>query len=78
MGSRMKHLSVGQRRRMDLARATLAPKSLYLLDEPFAALDSGYRDLATRNISLLGEWSTVVISDPDASSLFPVAVELGR
>jgi heme exporter protein A len=33
------HLSAGQQRRVSLARLTLSPASLWVLDEPFTALD---------------------------------------
>jgi heme exporter protein A len=33
------HLSAGQQRRVSLARLTLAPAQLWILDEPFTALD---------------------------------------
>ncbi|MEA1937968.1 MAG: heme ABC exporter ATP-binding protein CcmA [Pseudomonadota bacterium] len=38
-------LSAGQRRRLDLARLLLEPRSLWLLDEPFAGLDGDGRAL---------------------------------
>lgn len=43
------HLSSGQRRRLALARLDAAPRPLWLLDEPFNALDARARDhLAAR------------------------------
>lgn len=39
------YLSAGQRRRLALARLTMADRPLWLLDEPFAALDAGGRAL---------------------------------
>lgn len=38
-------LSAGQRRRLALARLLIAPRALWLLDEPLTALDAGGRDL---------------------------------
>lgn len=39
-------LSAGQRRRLSLARLIAAPRALWLLDEPLAPLDAGWRDVA--------------------------------
>jgi heme exporter protein A len=36
-------LSAGQRRRLALSRLRLSPRSLWLLDEPLAPLDAGWR-----------------------------------
>lgn len=47
-----KRLSAGQRRRAALARLLVGSASLWLLDEPFAALDASGRDLVE---SLLAE-----------------------
>jgi heme exporter protein A len=41
-------LSAGQRRRLALARLVLSARPLWLLDEPFAALDSDGQALMTR------------------------------
>lgn len=46
IGSKMRALSVGQRRRVDLARASLSRPPLLLLDEPLAALDKAHRAVA--------------------------------
>jgi len=41
-------LSAGQKRRLALARLLVSGRSLWLLDEPFAALDIAGQDLVTR------------------------------
>jgi heme exporter protein A len=40
----VRRLSAGQRRRLALARLMAAPRPLWLLDEPMAPLDAGWRD----------------------------------
>jgi heme exporter protein A len=47
-----RYLSAGQRRRLGLARLHLSRRPLWLLDEPFAALDSAGKGLVSRLISL--------------------------
>lgn len=42
----VRKLSAGQRRRVALARLIAAPRTLWLLDEPLAPLDSGWRERA--------------------------------
>ncbi len=39
LGLEVRNLSAGQRRRLALARLIASPRSLWLLDEPFASLD---------------------------------------
>ena len=48
----VRKLSAGQRRRLALGRLIAAPRSLWLLDEPFAPLDA---DLRARFGTLMGE-----------------------
>jgi heme exporter protein A len=40
----VRRLSAGQRRRVALARLLASPRSLWLLDEPMAPLDTGHRE----------------------------------
>ena len=44
-------LSAGQRRRVALARLSLSPAPLWILDEPAAALDTAARDLLAAQIA---------------------------
>ncbi|KAF1050155.1 cytochrome c biogenesis heme-transporting ATPase CcmA [Xylophilus sp.] len=44
-GQPVRRLSQGQRRRLALARVTLGQRALWLLDEPYAALDRASEDL---------------------------------
>ena len=47
-----RYLSAGQRRRLALARLLLSQRPLWLLDEPFAALDVHGKGLVARLIAL--------------------------
>jgi heme exporter protein A len=44
------YLSHGQRRRLAFARLLIVPKSLWLLDEPFSAIDEEGRECVRRHI----------------------------
>jgi heme exporter protein A len=46
-----RYLSAGQRRRLALARLLLTARSLWLLDEPYAALDTAGKALVARLIA---------------------------
>ena len=60
-------LSGGQRRRVELARALLAPGALVVLDEPFTGLDVVARDAAARIVldRLCGR--TLIVATHDAA-----------
>ncbi len=45
------YLSAGQKRRLALARLTLCGRPLWLLDEPFAALDTSGKALVAKTVS---------------------------
>jgi heme exporter protein A len=47
-----RYLSAGQRRRLALARLLLSQRPLWLLDEPFAALDTAGKGLVVRLMAL--------------------------
>ena len=47
-----RYLSAGQRRRLALARLLLTRRPLWLLDEPFAALDVAGKGVVARLIAL--------------------------
>lgn len=53
-------LSAGQKRRTALGRLLLVPRSLWLLDEPFNALDSAGQDLLTNMITAHCETGGVI------------------
>jgi heme exporter protein A len=56
-----RYLSAGQRRRLGLARLLLTARPLWLLDEPFAALDTAGKQLVARLIALhCGEGGMVI------------------
>ncbi len=60
-------LSGGQRRRVELARALMAPGDSVLLDEPFAGLDAPSRDLACDVITSELRGRSLVVATHDAS-----------
>ena len=74
-------LSGGQRRRVELARALLAPGGLLVLDEPFAGLDAAARDRAARIVLERRRGRTLIVATHDAAdaqALSAVTMQLGR
>lgn len=59
-------LSGGQRRRVELARALVAPGDSVLLDEPFAGLDAAARDLACAVIADELRGRSLIVATHDA------------
>jgi ABC-2 type transport system ATP-binding protein len=80
MSTRMKKLSVGQRRRVDLARACLKTDlKVLVLDEPFAALDSAAADICRKVLEHLSTRTVVLFSDPHTLwDRAQIAVDLSR
>jgi heme exporter protein A len=65
-----RYLSAGQRRRLALARLLLSQRPLWLLDEPFAALDTAGKALIARLIALhCGQGGIVIAATHDPLGL---------
>jgi heme exporter protein A len=60
--ARVREFSTGMRRRLGLARILLAPPSLLLLDEPYAALDAEAAQLVNRVVGRLLERGCAVLA----------------
>jgi ABC-type multidrug transport system ATPase subunit len=75
-GKSMRALSVGQRRRVDLARAFMGRPRILILDEPFAALDAQFKQLARDRIDEAGKRAVVLISEPEVQIRASATVSL--
>jgi heme exporter protein A len=65
--------SRGMLQRLSLCRALLHEPELYLLDEPFAALDSAGDELLARELEERRRGATFVVATHDAARLQPLA-----
>jgi len=72
-----RYLSAGQRRRLALARLLLTARPLWLLDEPFAALDIAGKALVARLIALhCGNGGIVIAATHDELGLGNAVLKL--
>lgn len=72
-----RYLSAGQRRRLALARLLLSQRPLWLLDEPFAALDTAGKSLIARLIALhCGQGGIVIAATHDPLGLSNESLKL--
>jgi heme exporter protein A len=72
-----RYLSAGQRRRLALARLLLSQRPLWLLDEPFAALDTAGKSLVARLIALhCGQGGIVIAATHDPLGLSNESLKL--
>ncbi|MDO5692298.1 MAG: heme ABC exporter ATP-binding protein CcmA [Pseudomonadota bacterium] len=78
LGRPVRLLSAGQRRKLALSPLALAPRRLWLLDEPFDALDAGacgaLADLAARHVA--GGGAIVLTSHQPLPTGFPESKKL--
>lgn len=78
LGRPVRLLSAGQRRKLALAPLALAPRRLWLLDEPFDALDTAacaaLADLAARHVA--GGGAIVLTSHQPLPPRFPLSKNL--
>jgi len=78
----VKHLSQGLKRRVALSRLALSPARLWVLDEPFVAMDdAGVRLLADLVATHLGRDGLAVLTSHqqvDIGSIAPQLLELGK
>jgi len=69
-------LSAGQRRRLALARLILGAHALWLLDEPFTALDSdGVALLVARMDEALGQGTAIVLTSHQPVAVAPARLD---
>ena len=72
-----RYLSAGQKRRLALARLLASGRPLWLLDEPFAALDSSGQDLVARLMALhCGAGGMVIAATHDPLGLGNASLRL--
>ena len=69
-------LSGGQRRRVELARALLAPGGLVVLDEPFTGLDTATRNAVARVVLERLQGRTLVVATHDAADVQALSAEV--
>ena len=81
---RVQHLSGGERQRVALARAWVLQPRLLLMDEPFASMDAGARQVAVRLVEALpGAGCTAVLTSHNPADCPPgchrhLRLEAGR
>lgn len=71
-----RYLSAGQRRRTAFARLLLESRPLWLLDEPYTALDTGGRALIDTLIAAHLQAGGAVIASMHDTAGFPVSAEV--
>ena len=77
--TRVGAMSAGQRRRIDLARADLSPREVWLLDEPTAALDADGNAIACEMIRAhLGRGGVAIIATHEILDVPARRLELMR
>jgi heme exporter protein A len=72
-----RYLSAGQKRRLALARLMISKRSLWLLDEPFAALDRDGQALIARQMALhCGQGGLIIAATHDPLGLGNASLKL--
>ena len=76
--TRVGRLSAGQKRRVDLARAVIADREVWLMDEPVAALDSDgaliFRNMMSEH---LGKGGIALVATHDEFEVASRKLEIG-
>lgn len=76
----VREFSGGMKRRLCILRALLSPADCYLMDEPFAGLDSASKSAAIALIREMTSGKTLILSTHDArdaEALHAIALQLG-